>query len=82
MLTIYIYNCTFLHKNDHDRNKTQVTIATAIQNAHKNVSKLISVHQFVAIFNSNVIYLYSSTYTNHISLPFYNPMLLVTDISI
>ena len=51
MLTIYIYKCTFLHKNDYayDRNKMQVTRATAIQKFHKNVPKLISVHHFVAI---------------------------------
>ena len=49
MLTIYIYNRTFLHKNDYDKNKMQVTKATAIQKLHKNVSKLISMHQFVAI---------------------------------
>ena len=49
MLTIYIYNCTFLHKNDYDRNKMQVTRATAIQKFHKNVPMLISVHHFVAI---------------------------------
>ena len=49
MLTIHIYNCTFLHKNDHDRNKMIATRATAIQKLHKNVSKLMSLHQFVAI---------------------------------
>ena len=44
MLTIYIYNCTFLLKNDHDKNKMQVTRGTA-----KNVSKMMSVHHFVAV---------------------------------
>ena len=29
-VTIYIYNFTFLHKNDHDRNKMRATRATAI----------------------------------------------------
>ena len=41
MLTIYIYNCTLLHKNDHDINKMQVTRATAIEKLHKNVSKMM-----------------------------------------
>ena len=40
---------TFLHKNDYDKNEMQVIKATAIQKLHKNVSKLISVHQFVVI---------------------------------
>ena len=35
MLTIYIYNCTILHKKDHDRNKMRVIRATAIQKLHK-----------------------------------------------
>ena len=49
MLTIYIYNCTFLYKNNHDRNKMRVIRAAAVSKLHKNVSKLMSVHQFVAI---------------------------------
>ena len=45
MLTIYIYNCTFLHKNDDDRNKMSVIRATAI----KSCIKIDVVHQFVVI---------------------------------
>ena len=62
---LYLYNCTFLHKNNHDRNRMRAARATTMLKLHRNVRIKIDVSAS-NFNNSDVIYLHTSPAINYI----------------
>ena len=72
MWVICSYNCTFLHKNNHDSKKCELQEQLQHKSSIK-LLKLMSVHQFVSILiitvlNSDVMYLHTSPAINYIQI--------------
>ena len=71
MLTIiYVYNCTFWHKNDYDRNNVSYKSNRSIK-LHKNVAIKINVTALICSNFNSYLTVMSSIYLPHLQLIIY-----------